>query len=110
MTDQDKTIDASLTGKQKKFLKGLGHHLSPLISIGKEGLTENVFKATRQELLARELIKVKIGTNSNIKKQEAAEVLPAATDSTLVQLIGKTLLLYKENPKIDKEHRISLPR
>lgn len=110
MTDQEEKIDSTLTGKQKKFLKGLGHHLSPLISIGKEGLTENIFKATRQELLTRELIKVKIGTNSNIKKQEAAELLPAATDSTLVQLIGKTLLLYKENPKIDKEHRISLPR
>lgn len=110
MTDQEEKTDATLTGKQKKFLKGLGHHLSPLISIGKEGLTENIFKATRQELLTRELIKVKIGTNSNTKKQEAAELLPAATDSTLVQLIGKTLLLYKENPKIDKEHRISLPR
>lgn len=110
MTDQEEKIDATLTGKQKKFLKGLGHHLSPLISIGKEGLTENIFKATRQELLTRELIKVKIGNNSNIKKQEAAELLPTATDSTLVQLIGKTLLLYKENPKIDKEHRISLPR
>ncbi len=110
MTDQEEKIAVTLTGKQKKFLKGLGHHLSPLISIGKEGLTENVFKATRQELLLRELIKVKIGTNSDIKKQEAADLLPAATDSTLVQLIGKTLLLYKENPKIDKEHRISLPR
>lgn len=110
MTDQEEKIDSTLTGKQKKFLKGLGHHLSPLISIGKEGLTENIFKATRQELLTRELIKVKIGNNSNIKKQEAAELLPVATDSTLVQLIGKTLLLYKENPKIDKEHRISLPR
>ncbi|MBU0664883.1 MAG: ribosome assembly RNA-binding protein YhbY [Proteobacteria bacterium] len=110
MTDQEEKIEGTLTGKQKKFLKGLGHHLSPLISIGKEGLTENVFKATRQELLSRELIKVKIGNNSNIKKQEAAELLPAATDSSLVQLIGKTLLLYKENPKIDKEHRISLPR
>jgi RNA-binding protein len=110
MTDKEEKIAPTLTGKQKKFLKGLGHHLSPLISIGKEGLTENVFKATRQELLLRELIKVKIGTNSDIKKQEAADLLPAATDSTLVQLIGKTLLLYKENPTIDKEHRISLPR
>jgi RNA-binding protein len=110
MTDLEEKIVDTLTGKQKKFLKGLGHHLSPLISIGKEGLTENVFKATRQELLLRELIKVKIGNNSSIKKQEAAEVLPAATDCTLVQLIGKTLLHYKENPKIDKDQRISLPR
>lgn len=108
ITTEEKIVPM-LTGKQKKFLKGLGHHLAPLVSIGKEGLTENVLKATKQELLARELIKVKIGNNSHIDKQEAAELIPEATESILVQLIGKTLLLYKENPKIDKEHRISLP-
>jgi len=109
MTDPDDKIASTLTGKQKKFLKGLGHHLAPLISIGKEGLTENVIKATKQELLTRELIKIKIGNNSSINKQKAAELLPEATESTLVQLIGKTLLLYKENLKVDKEHRISVP-
>lgn len=109
MIDPDEKIALTLTGKQKKFLKGLGHHLAPLVSIGKEGLTENVIKASKQELLTRELIKIKIANSSSINKQEAAELLPEATESTLVQLIGKTLLLYKENPKIDKEHRISLP-
>ena len=109
MTDPNEKIAFTLTGKQKKFLKGLGHHLAPLVSIGKEGLTENVIKASKQELLTRELIKVKIANSSSINKQEASELLPEATESTLVQLIGKTLLLYKENPKIDKENRISLP-
>lgn len=98
-----------LTGKQKKFLKALGHHLTPLILIGKEGLTDNVLKAARQELLARELIKVKIGNNSSLDKNEASILLPEATESILIQLLGKTLLLYKENPKIGKEHRIVLP-
>lgn len=109
MTNKEDKKTVTLTGKQKKFLKGLGHHLSPLVSIGKEGMTENVLKATRQELFIRELIKVKIGNNSSINKQEAADFLPTATESTLIQLIGKTLLLYKENPTIDKEHRITLP-
>lgn len=110
MTDKEEKKEFTLTGKQKKFLKGLGHHLTPLVSIGKEGLTDNVLKATRQELLARELIKVKIGNSSSIDKKEAADLLPAATESTLVQLLGKTMLLYKENQKRDKEHRLSLPR
>ncbi|MCX5870460.1 MAG: ribosome assembly RNA-binding protein YhbY [Deltaproteobacteria bacterium] len=109
MTDPDDKSAVTLTGKQKKILKGLGHHLDPLISIGKEGLTENVIKATKQELLTRELIKVKIANSSSLNKQEAADLLPGATESTLVQLIGKTLLIYKENPRIDKEHRITLP-
>jgi RNA-binding protein len=108
-TDSDQ-ITNPLTGKQRKFLKGLGHHLTPLISIGKEGLTDNVLKATSQELLARELIKVKIGNNSTVNKHAVMELLPQATGSILVQLLGKTLLLYKENPKIEKDHRIALPR
>lgn len=109
MTGQEDKIPFTLTGKQKKILKGLGHHLAPLVAIGKEGLTDNVIKAIKQELLVRELIKVKIANSSSLNKQEAAELLPEVTESSLVQLIGKTLLLYKENPKIDKEHRITLP-
>lgn len=109
MNIPEEKIAPALTGKQKKFLKGLGHHLAPIVSIGKEGLTANVLKAAQQELLARELIKVKIGNSSSMNKKEAADLLPEATASTLVQLIGKTLLLYKKNPKIDKEHRIALP-
>jgi len=103
-------LPLTLTGRQKKILKGLGHHLTPLICIGKEGMTDNVLKATQQELFARELIKVKIGNNSTLNKNEAAELMPQVTESTLVQLIGKTLLLYKENLEIEKGQRIILPR
>ncbi len=99
-----------LTGKQKKYLKGLGHKLSPLILIGKEGISENLIDATRTELLHHELIKVKVGNNSGITKHEAAQTMPKLTQSNLVQLIGKTLLLYKENPKCDKEKKITLPK
>lgn len=110
MTKDIEHVPLTLTGKQRKVLKGLGHHLTPLVCIGKEGMTDNVVKATRQELFTRELIKVKIGNNSNISKDEAAELMPQVTESTLVQLIGKTLLLYKENPEIEREQRIILPR
>jgi RNA-binding protein len=110
MTKDLEYIPLTLTGKQKKILKGLGHHLTPLICIGKEGMTDSLLKATRQELFTRELIKVKIGTNSTLGKKEAADLLPQVTESTLVQLIGKTLLLYKENPEMEKGQRIALPR
>lgn len=110
MTKNNEYVPLTLTGKQKKTLKGLGHHLIPLICIGKEGMTDKVLKAARQELFTRELIKVKIGNNSNLNKNVAAELMPQVTESTLVQLIGKTLLLYKENPTIEREQRIILPR
>ena len=99
-----------LSGRQKKFLKGLGHVLSPVILIGKEGITEGLVAATEIELSRHELIKIKIGNNSGLEKNATGQILSEATASSLVQLIGKTLLLYKKNPKRTKEERIVLPK
>jgi RNA-binding protein len=99
-----------LSGRQKKYLKGVGHHLSPVILIGKEGMSQRLIEATSLELQNHELIKIKIGSNSNIAKQEAVLTLPGATGSELIQLIGKTLLLYKENPERPQNERINLPK
>ena len=104
MTDEKK--QAGLSTKQIKFLRGLGHKLSPVVLIGKEGLSEELIEAVKTELKHHELIKVKIGTNSDVNKNDAANQLPDITDSALVQLIGKTILLYKPNPKRPKEKRI----
>jgi RNA-binding protein len=98
-----------LTTKQKKYLKGLGHHLSPVVLIGKEGLSAKLIEAATQELGHHELIKVKIGNNSGVDKHLAADTLTEATGSELVQLIGKTLLLYRKNRKRPKDERIVLP-
>jgi RNA-binding protein len=99
-----------LSSKQKKYLKGIGHHLSPVILIGKEGLSQRLIEAATLELQNHELIKIKIGNNSNIAKQDAVLTIPQSTGSELVQLIGKTLLLYKENTEIPKDKRIALPK
>ncbi|MEN8189812.1 MAG: ribosome assembly RNA-binding protein YhbY [Thermodesulfobacteriota bacterium] len=107
MTDESKD---SLSSKQKKFLKGIGHHLNSLIYIGKEGLSDSLIEATKKELKQHELIKVKIGKNSPIDKKSTAEALPLQADCQLVQLIGKTLLLYKANPKRKPDERIRLPK
>ncbi len=106
----EKKESQPLSARQKKHLKGLGHKLSPLVLIGKEGISERIIEATQAELQHHELIKVKIGSNSEVSKQEAADTLPILTKSILVQLIGKTVLLYKKNPKRPKDKRIYLPR
>jgi RNA-binding protein len=98
-----------LSSRQKKYLKGLGHALTPLVLIGKEGISPGLIAATALELLRHELIKVKVGNNSGLEKNETARVITAATGSSLVQLIGKTMLLYKKNPTRPKKERIILP-
>lgn len=107
---EEQSTVPQLSNKQVKYLRGLGHSLSALVLIGKEGITDKLIKSAKTELLNHELIKAKVGTNSSVNKNEAAQILPQATNSTLVQFIGKTLLLYKPNPKRPKDKRIILPK
>lgn len=107
-TETQKTAP-ELNAKQKKFLKGLGHALTPVVAVGKEGLGDKILKATALELSRHELIKVKVGKSSPVSRQDTAEFLSSGTSSSLVQIIGKTILLYKKNPQLEKEKRIRLP-
>ncbi len=109
MEEKKKQVE-ELTSKQRQYLKGLAHPLTPLVQIGREGISDGLMEMARKELALRELLKVKIGNNSGLEKHSAAEELAIKTGSTLVQLIGKTIVLYKENPKRAKEKRIRLPR
>ncbi len=110
MSDESYTEVEGLSKKQKKHLKGLAHPLSPIVQIGKDGLTNAVIETIKTELTRHELIKVKIGNNSGIDKTEASQLIPIQSDSELVQLIGKTLILFKANKKKQRDKRINLPK
>ena len=100
----------SLSNAQKKFLRKLGHSLSPVVYIGKEGLSETVVAAIDEALDFHELLKIKIVNTDKISKHEAADQIPEVTRSQLVQLIGKTLLIYRRNNKKKKDEQIRLPK
>jgi len=87
-----------LTGKQRRHLRALGHHLSPVLQIGHEGLTDSLVAQAKAQLDAHELIKVKVGESSPLPRHEAAEQLAAATGSSLAQVLGRTFLLYRPHP------------
>lgn len=92
-----------LTPKQRQFLKGLAHPLSPVVRVGKGGVTAAVIAETRRTLEAHELIKVRIETDDSETRQELAEKLAADTDSSVAGVIGKLAILYRErgeNPRI----------
>jgi len=97
----------SLTGKQRRHLRALGHHLDPLVQLGKHGLTEGVVAAVNDALETHELVKVRIGTECPDERGDIAEKLPPAVKAELAQVIGRTLLLYRRHPK---EPKISLPK
>ncbi len=97
---------SGLSPVQKKHLRGLGHHLDPLVQVGKGGVTEGVLTATARALLDHELVKIRIGAEAPEERHEAATALASGTSAALVQLIGRVALLYKRHPKKPK---IKLP-
>lgn len=95
-----------LTGKQKRHLRSLAHHLDPIFQVGKGGINENFIKQIDDVLEKRELIKVSILQNAELDKDEVAEILVEGTGAELVQIIGKIIVLYRES----QEHKeIKLP-
>ena len=107
--EKKKKPQINLNGRQKKHLRGLGHHVDPTVYVGKEGVSENVVQSVLDALRTRELIKVKLGQNCELPKQEAAEQLAEDSGAALIQLIGKMVLLYMPNKKLGREQRIVLP-
>ena len=99
-----------LTGKQARYLRGLGHHLKPLVILGRDGLGKNVITATKAVLDAHELIKVKVGNGCPLDRREAADSVARKTGSEIVQVLGKTFLLFRPNQDRNDEHRIKLPK
>jgi RNA-binding protein len=95
-----------LTGKQKRFLRSEAHHLKPIFQVGKAGVNHNLIKQVDEALEARELIKVSILQNCAENKEEAAREIAAGANADVVQVIGNTIILYKES---EENKKIELP-
>ena len=98
-----------LTGKEARHLRGLGHHLSPLVMIGKDGVTDNLTTALEEVLAAHELVKVKLQDGCPYARVEAAELLAQKSRSRIAQIIGKTFLLFRENKELKADKKIQVP-
>jgi len=99
-------MKAALTGKQKQFLKGLAHPLSPIVRVGKGGVTQPVVEETKKSLDIHELIKVRIDVEDSSDRRAMAEQLADAADAHLAGAIGKIAILYRER---DEDPEIKLP-
>ncbi|WP_442595074.1 ribosome assembly RNA-binding protein YhbY [Neobacillus sp. D3-1R] len=95
-----------LTGKQKRYLRSKAHHLNPIFQVGKGGVNENMIKQIDDVLEARELIKVSVLQNCEEDKDSVAEKLSTGAKAELVQVIGNTIVLYKESTE---NKQIQLP-
>lgn len=96
----------TLSGKQRRHLRSLGHPLTAIVTVGKDGITEALTEALDVALQDHELVKVRVGGSAMVERKDAAGALAAATGSEVAQVLGNTILLYRQHPEKPK---IKLP-
>jgi RNA-binding protein len=95
-----------LTGKQRRFLRALGHHREPVVQVGKDGISEGLVAALDVALETHELVKVKLGEAVGADRRTLGAAIAEAVGGELVQVLGRTVLVYRRR-KADPE--ITLP-
>ena len=90
-----------MKGKERASLRAEAHHLNPTVHVGKEGLTAALISSLDDALRTRELVKVKLGKNADVKAKYAAASLATATESEVIQVIGRTATFYREKPDLE---------
>jgi RNA-binding protein len=99
----------NLNERQKKFLRGLGHQLKPLITVGEAGLSESLLAEFESTLDHHELIKVRVRAGDRGARDEIIERLCRTSSAQLVQRIGNVALLFRQNLQKKPEKRIRVP-
>ena len=89
----------NLSSKQRRYLRSLAHHLRPVVQIGDRGLTEEVMSKVDMELEVHELIKIKMASKDRAEREAMGERIERKTGSSVVQRIGKVVILYRTRSK-----------
>jgi len=93
----------ALTSKERAELRGEAHHLSASVHVGQHGLTDSVKQTLDDALRTRELVKIQFGKNADVDVKESANELAGILSADIVQVIGKTATLYRENPELPRK-------
>lgn len=99
----------SLTGSQKKYLRGIAHPLKPVVFIGQKGIIDSVILALDEAFNKHELVKVKFNEfKKKDEKQEIIDTIIKETECQLCGLIGHTAIFFRRHPDPEKR-KIGFP-
>jgi RNA-binding protein len=95
-----------LTEQQKKFLRGHGHTLKPVVTVGDAGLSESLLAEFDSSIRHHELIKVRVRAADRDQRDAILEQLCTVGSAELIARIGNVALLFRPN---EHKPRITLP-
>jgi len=93
----------AISSKQRAVLRAEAHHLTAMVHVGQHGLTDALRRTTDDALRTHELVKIQFTKNAAVTAKEAANDLAVAMQADVVQVIGHTATLYRENPELKRK-------
>jgi RNA-binding protein len=93
----------TLSSKERAALRAEAHHLSPIVHVGHQGLTDALRQTLDDALRTHELVKVALTKSTDVSAKDAARQLAEQLGAEVVQTIGRTCTLYRENPDLERK-------
>lgn len=85
-----------LKSYQRAFLRSQAQALSPIVNVGKEGLSDGVVEHLDAALTSHELVKVRFQSSKDQIK-DLSNVLEEKTDSVIVATTGFTTVFFRQD-------------
>lgn len=92
----------SMTGKDRAALRAEAHHLKVQVHIGHAGLTPALLESLDDVLRTHELVKAQVAQAGELSAKEAANEVAGLMKADVIQVIGRTFTLYRENPDLKR--------
>jgi RNA-binding protein len=99
----------TLSSKERAELRAEAHHLTPAVHVGHQGLTDTVLQTLDDALRTRELVKVALARTTDVSAKDAAHDLAEKLGADVVQTIGRTCTLFRENPELPRKKGAAPP-
>jgi RNA-binding protein len=93
----------SLTSKERAELRAEAHHLTSSVHIGQHGITDALRQTIDDALRTHELVKIQFGKNADVTAKDAANGLAESVGADVVQVIGHTATIFRENPELKRK-------
>ena len=93
----------TLSSKERASLRAEAHHLTAIVHIGHHGLTDALRQTLDDALRTHELVKVALTKSTDVSAKDAARQLAEQLGAEVVQTIGRTCTLYRENPDLERK-------
>ena len=92
----------SMTGKDRAALRAEAHRLKALVHVGHAGITPALLKSLDDVLRTHELVKAQVAQAGELSARDAATELATTLKAEVIQTIGRTFTLYRENPELKR--------